>query len=51
MTTYFRKWSCDLPDAVHNGIVHSIGFGKERTPNCEKRADFSRLKDACEVDD
>lgn len=48
---YSREWNYyDLPDAIYNGIVYSVGFGKERTPDREERANLSRLEDARVID-
>lgn len=52
LMSYFKEWNCrDPPDAVHNGIIYSVGFGKDRAPDCEDRADLSRLENARKVDD
>lgn len=49
---HFREWNYgDLPDAIHNWIVYSVGFGKERAPDREERANLSRLENAREIDD
>lgn len=40
----------DLPDAVYDGIVHGIGFRKDRTPDRKEWSDLGCLEDSCEID-
>lgn len=52
ITVYLLQSTIDVsPDAVHDGIVHGVGFRKERAPDREERADLGRLEDARIIDD
>lgn len=49
---YFREWNyCNPPDAIHNGIVHSVGFGEDGAPDREERGDLNRLENTRVIDD
>lgn len=40
-----------VPDGVYDGIVHSVGLGKQRAPDGSQGTDVGPFEDPCVVGD